>query len=284
MFHNYLNTFLSVMGETCPMPITPIITDGRLHRYYATGDKLGTLNLAIVFHPDKPISGWWLYFPTGATGTWSASGKRVPLTADKKKQIESARAERQAENDKAHQLAAEKARYIWAKSTRITEQSQHPYLTKKRVKPHGTGLYKGVLVIPLLDEAEEIVNLQFISPNGGKRFLSGGKKKGCYYLLGGDSSKLLVAEGFATACSLNEQTLFSVYVAFDCGNLKDVALLAAKHASNAGLSTEIIVCGDNDPIGVEKATQAALLCNGKVLIPPIPGFDWNDYAVQGGAV
>lgn len=136
------------------------------------------------------------------------------------------------------------------------------------------------MVIPIYDESGAIVNLQFIATDGTKRFLSGGRKKGCYYLLGGDGSKVLVCEGFATGASLSESTLCAVFIAFDAGNLKPVAMLAKKISP----VSDIIICGDNDESGVgqHKAHVAALACGGKVFIPPVPGFDWNDYAVQGG--
>ena len=39
----------------------------------------------------------------------------------------------------------------------------------------------GRLVLPVLNAAGEVVSLQFISGDGGKLFLSGGEKKGCYF-------------------------------------------------------------------------------------------------------
>ncbi|MDD2801875.1 MAG: hypothetical protein PHE96_10485, partial [Methylococcales bacterium] len=58
----------------------------------------------------------------------------------------------------------------------------------------------------------------------GKRFLSGGQKKGCYFCLGYRTDKILICEGFATAASLFESTGLLTVVAFDAGNLKEVAI------------------------------------------------------------
>ncbi|MEQ1484529.1 toprim domain-containing protein [Methyloglobulus sp.] len=282
---NNTKNFTNALIDKGIVPTRTINGDGTLHRAHVEGDKAGTLNLAYVLHLDGTPAGWFHHFKTGVTGTWSASGKREPLTPAMLKQIADAKAARVQERQTAHQESAIKANWIWKQAEPITEQLQHQYLVRKRVQPHGTRLYKGSLAIPLMNEANEIVNLQFIHADGNKRFLSGGRKKGCYYLLGGDGSKLLVAEGFATACSLNEQTFYAVYVAFDAGNLTDVAVLATKQTAKSNLSTEVIVCGDNDESGIGqlKAREAALACGGKYLIPNEVGTDWNDELSKGVA-
>ena len=68
-------------------------------------------------------------------------------------------------------------------------------------------------------------------------------------------------------------------VAFDAGNLLPVA----KNIRELSPDSEIIICGDNDLSGVgqRKAKEAALAIGGKVLIPQIPGADWNDYLMEG---
>jgi len=68
-------------------------------------------------------------------------------------------------------------------------------------------------------------------------------------------------------------------VAFDAGNLLPVAM----NIRELSPSTEIIICGDNDlsGIGQSKAKEAALAIGGKVLIPPVPGQDWNDLIAGG---
>ena len=80
----------------------------------------------------------------------------------------------------------------------------------------------GALVIPLKDSDGQLWSLQFIAPSdsGEKLFLTGGKIKECFYLLGAflihdDGSyehPLCVAEGFATAASIHLATGFPVYV------------------------------------------------------------------------
>jgi putative DNA primase/helicase len=257
-----------------------IIADGKLHRVYGIGDKRGSKNIAYVLHIDGKPAGWWQYFKTGVTGTWSASGKREPMTAAMNKQIEYAKEVRAMELAELNQQAAEKARYIWEQATPITKASQHPYLVTKRIHPHGVRLYKGALVVAIYDEIGAILNLQFINADGSKRFLSGGKKKGCFSFIGKPTETLLLCEGWATGASLYEATGHYVIVAMDAGNLKPVAEIILRQYSNG----KIIVCADNDSIGIEKATAAAFACGGLVIVPPLAGHDFNDFIIEGGVV
>jgi len=119
------------------------------------------------------------------------------------------------------------------------------------------------------------MNLQFIRDNGDKRFLTGGQKKGCFWWLGQRTDTVLIAEGFATAASIYEETGDQTFIAFDAGNLEAVARLIRAKKPDA----KIAIMGDNDTSGVgqKAAEKAALACNGEILIPPYSGTDWNDY-------
>ena len=261
-------------------PPNNLIGDSVLHRFHVGGDKHGTLNGAYILHCDNKPSGWAMHYKTGVSFTWTQSGKREPMTATMKKQIYYARQVREAEQAKAHEEAAKKARWIWGQSKPIIDQSQHKYLIKKHIQPHGTRLYKGALAIPLGDESGAIVNLQFINADGSKRFLSGGRKKSCCSYIGEQTETILIAEGWATGASLYEATGHYVVVALDAGNLKPVAeVTRSKYPTS-----KIIICADNDPVGIEKATQAAFVSNGLYIAPPTAGQDFNDFINAGGVV
>jgi putative DNA primase/helicase len=275
-----IQKFTDAMRDAGIIPTAAIIADGTLHRGNVEGDRTGTLNLAYILHIDSKPAGWWQHFRTGITGTWSASGKREPMTDALKKQIDYAREVRQLEQSKAHQVAAEKARHIWQKSTLITEPGQHSYLVKKRINAHVARLYRNALVIPLVDESGTIVNLQFINADGTKRFLSGGKKKECFAAIGEPTETILICEGWATGVSLHESTGHYVIVAMDAGNLKPVGEIARNQHPNS----KIVVCADNDTVGIEKATIAAFACNGLLIAPPMAGQDFNDFINAGGVV
>ncbi|MCD8494042.1 MAG: toprim domain-containing protein [Alphaproteobacteria bacterium] len=112
-------------------------------------------------------------------------------------------------------------------------------------------------------------------------FLSGGRKKGCYFAIGTPSNSLCIAEGYATAASIYESTGLPCAVAFDAGNLEAVALaLRTKFPE-----IEITLCADNDANtpgnpGLTKAREAAAACGALLAVPPVPG-DFNDLIQQG---
>ena len=275
-----VNGFKGAMLDHGIMPPDPVIGDSVLHRFYVEGNRKGTLNAAYILHLDNRPSGWAMSFKTGVSFTWALSGKREPLTPAMCKQIEYAREVREAEQDKAHQQAADKARWIWEKAELATDQTQHPYLITKCVKPHGARIYRDALVIPIYDESGGLVNIQFIGGDGTKRFLSGGRKKSCYSTIGDPTETVLICEGWATGASIHEATGHYVIVAMDAGNLEPVAkVIRAKYPSG-----KIIICADNDQIGIEKATIAAQSCNGLFIAPPTVGMDFNDFINAGGVV
>ncbi|MCP5246761.1 MAG: toprim domain-containing protein [Burkholderiales bacterium] len=252
-----------------------IIPDGKLRRFHIDGHKRGTLNGAYVLHGDGCPSGWFQNYASGISQTWKLTGGQKAAYDPVK--IAEVRQQREAERLQAHKKAAETAAYIWRSAKPATN---HAYLTKKRIQPHGARLYRDALVIPIHNESDRLVNLQFITADGTKRFLAGGRKRGCFFTIGDLTDTLLICEGFATGASLHENTGQRVVIAFDAGNLLPVA----RNIRELSPDSEIIVCGDNDISGVgqAEAREAALAVNGKILIPPKAGCDWNDY-ISGGA-
>ncbi len=142
------------------------------------------------------------------------------------------------------------------------------------------------LLIPVLDVAGKVWSLQFISPDGEKRFFPGGKLRGHFFPIGliDNSSKILITEGIATALTLHEDTQQTVIVAFNCGNLATVAEQVRWKYPDA----EILICGDNDHAtegnpGRTKAIEAAARCGGDWVVPDFTGLnagpkdtDFND--------
>jgi putative DNA primase/helicase len=110
--------------------------------------------------------------------------------------------------------------------------------------------------------------LQFIDGEGNKRFLSGGRKRGCYFGIGQPQGKICIAEGYATAASIHEATGYAVAVAFDAGNLR----LVAEAIRQKFPGIEIILCADNDintpgNPGLTHAREAAAAVGGFVTFP-----------------
>ncbi len=176
--------------------------------------------------------------------------------------------------------AAESAARVWDKAAPATN---HPYLIKKRVQPHNTRILDNALIIPLFNSDGMLSTIQRIRPDGTKRLHTGGKKSGSFFLIGEEvTSRILIAEGFATCASLYEATGKLAVMAIDASNLKAVAEIVRGKNPDA----ELIVCGDNDLSGVgqKAANAAALAVGGKVIIPPEAGQDWNDFICAGGVI
>jgi putative DNA primase/helicase len=252
---------------------------------YVEGDRAGTQNGAYILHLDGHSAGYYEHFPQGLKATWrfgSACGK--PLSLAMRRQIEAERKRRQRERWQRQQETAEKARWIWQNAKPVFETKFHPYLRRKRVKPYEIRTGRGSLIVPFYDDARVLVNLQFIDAEGNKRFLAGGRKKGCFSPIGEptDAARLLICEGWATGASLHEALGVAVMVAADAGNLEQVALVARRLYPAA----DIVIAGDNDESGVGQtaAKKAALAVGGKYLIPAQTGADWNDVIAAGGTV
>lgn len=267
--------FANAIGDVGMVVNDPIIADGKLHRVYVEGDKPGTKNGAYILHADHHPAGWYHHFRTGITGKWTASGKCEPMSLDMRLQIEAERRLRREEQLKCQLAAARKAAFIWGKAKPLVLQGEHPYLVNKNIQPYKVRVYRDSLVLRIFDSGKQLVNLQFIDPAGEKRFLSGGKKKSCFSVVGNKVSQtMLICEGYATAASLHQITALLTVVALDAGNLEAVALIIRQLYPNH----PIIIAGDNDESGTGQraARSAALAVGGKYILPDRRGYDWND--------
>ena len=228
-----------------------------------------------VAHSDAPARVWWKNWRTGESGTWTdkQQGKLSPAEREVyARHIEETRQAEKAVIAARHAEAATKAKYIYNSALDCTG---HDYLRDKGVKPCA-GLRKSKepkytsLMVPVLNEQCQIVGLQFIQPNGEKRFLTGTAKTGAFFTIGEkDTEKpLLICEGLATGLSLHECLGYQVLVAFDCGNMKPVAELVRRRYPER----ELVLCADNDSEtdgnpGIKHATAAALAVNGFIAVP-----------------
>jgi putative DNA primase/helicase len=255
--------------------------DGAIHRFATEGDK------------GNKRSGWYYAHggenPHVTFGSWKDGSKFTEYLRDQRSlsneerarhaawmAIESAR--RHAEEVARQNKACANANRLWPRC--VKDASNHAYIVRKGIGAYRIRQYKGALVIPLV-ESGKIHSLQFIWPDGTKRFLTGGRITGCYFRIGGDITDVLcIAEGFATAASIHEATGHPLVISFNAGNLPAVA--AAMHKTYP--EARIVICADNDTHGKgeAKANEAARLCGGCVALPPSIG-DFNDMAQTKGA-
>jgi putative DNA primase/helicase len=265
----------------------------------ATTSKPHGKDGAYSAHSDDPASIWWKNWSSGEEGTWTVQhGSK--LTAREQKilaaRYEEATKARDQERQSRQNEAAIRAKTIFDAAVQC---ETHPYLTNKgvdavdRLRVSADMEKYNSLIVPLLDEQNAAVSLQFINPDGTKRFLSGGRKRGCYFPIGGKSADkpLLICEGLATGLSLHECLELPVLVSFDAGNLRPVAELARRRYPDR----QIVVCADyDDPtdqvpqaggVGVKAATDAAIAVGGFIAVPRYNGrkCDWNDLHQKMGA-
>ncbi|EFL50721.1 conserved hypothetical protein [Solidesulfovibrio fructosivorans JJ]] len=288
---NPVNEFAQVLAAAGIEP-TEIITDGHLHRCPVSG-RPRTKDGAYLFHADENPSGWFQNFVTGETGTWTQK-RTQPLTPAERKalaaRIEADKARRQAELAQAQAQARVRAERILAKLP--PANPEHPYLIRKGIQAApGTKVSPAeLLTVPVLDPDGKPMSMQFIQPDGQKRFLRGGQIDGGFFPIKGDPSQPLhIAEGYATAASIHAATGATVLVAFNAGNLLPVAKQARKYYPNRAIT----ICADDDHAtfaktgknpGIDKGTEAAKAINASIAMPKFDvergekDTDFNDLA------
>ncbi len=156
---------------------------------------------------------------------------------------------------------------IWDK---LPESGKAPYLFKKKVRGYGLKYSRDSVVVPVRDIEGRLKGLQFIDAEGGKKFLTGTAKRGCFHLVAEPDKQVGIAEGYATAASIYQITGIPTAAAFDAGNLLPVALAFRERWPEI----EIIIFGDDDREtegnpGRTKAMAAAKAVNGKAVFPEL---------------
>lgn len=246
--------------------------DGKLVRYRVEGDKAGSRNGWAVLHGHPVMAGAFGSWKTGASHIWREATAK-PLTsaerAELQRQMKVMQQARSAEQAAVHAEARDRAAKLWARARPTTDA--HPYLQRKRVHAYGLRRLRDMLLVPARDVHGELHTLQFISPDGSKRFLTGGRISGCYFAIGKPLGSLLLCEGYATAATLYQATGRAVAACFSVGNLLPVArVLRIKFPQ-----LRLIICADNDLAtpgnpGVTYATAAARAVGGFVAVPQFP--------------
>lgn len=245
------------------------IADGALHRYRVEGDKSGSLNgwyrLHLDDHPFAIFGSW----KTRQSETWTPTSFQAMTGAERNAlaaRMAEARRARDAEQAAVQVSARKRAQALWEKAQPAC--GSHAYLVKKSVPAYGIRLLREQLVVPLRDVDGTLHSLQFIGGDGRKTFLTGGRKRGCYFAIGRPDGALCICEGFATGASIYQATGHATAVAFDAGNLETVArALRGKFPR-----MRLILCADNDTAtvnnpGLRYAEAAARAVGGFLAVP-----------------
>jgi putative DNA primase/helicase len=276
------NTMIDAMAAAGLQPHTPLdlIPNGKIHRFRLVGDKSGSRNGWAVLHSSKVYVeelGQWVEVDSGSFGSWKTGQSidwcqniealKTPVCRKEvDRQRNEARERRSAERTRVQAEARTKAQRLWSRAKPAT--NAHPYLVRKRVNAYGLKQLRDMLLIPARDLDGTLHTLQFISADGTKRFLTGGRIAGCYCAIGKPTNPLLIAEGLATAATLYQATGLAVAMCFSCGNMEAVARALRKKFP----LLRLILCADNDlktkgNPGLTHALQAAQAVGGYVAIP-----------------
>jgi putative DNA primase/helicase len=217
-------------------------------------------------------------FKDGTSFNHSFNGGRSLTSvelAEQKHIAQRARKARSRERAKKQEATRKKARILWGQFQ--PARANNPYLVKKHMRPDGLKeTTDGAIVAPILNN-KVLVGLQFISL-GSKRFLSGSRLLGSYFLYKPDDTynDIMLCEGISTACTIWQLSgKKAVFASFSANNLEAVAVKIRAEFPHS----KITVCADQDiredagalNTGVHYATIASRKVGAYLAIPEMNG-------------
>ena len=272
----------------------PIEFDGQKHYVDTVDGKAGSRKGVYAAFLDGRPAGWYRDYKNGGEiQKWVSTG-----AAPNPEQMAMLRADTAARREQ--RAAAQADKFDQTANRLMEEYNRLPdatgdlaYLKNKQVIA-ANGLKadeRGNVVIPLFNADGEFRTLERIWSDGSKHLEKDGQAWGSFFVVGGqlkDGDNLLYAEGYATAASISEAINQPVIMTVNAGNMVEVAGRLKDTFPN---STHYFLA-DNDiykdeNVGLEKATEAAELTAGHVLVPafsnPKEGLtDYNDLHVSEG--
>lgn len=197
------------------------------------------------------------------------------------------------QEEQSSEDAVKKSRYIW---NLAKEEGRSDYLERKGVGSYGIRFleneYGRVAVVPARDQIGSIRALEFLNPDGIKRFLKGSSWKGLFHMLRSpvNGQVIGIAESYVTAATCLELSGIPVVCAFNAGNLSAVT----RSIHRMFPDSQLVIFADNDRhlesnssnVGVLKAQEAKKINQGMIfLVTPSFGSlepskemsDWNDF-------
>ena len=258
--------------------------------------------------PDKSNerSGYYAYNELGNNfvciyGNWRTSQEWKftsynpnEMSAEEKRLMQTKLEESQKRREEAKAKKQEEVSiYAKEKFASANEVTDHNYLNDKKVKSYGLKTINGNLLIPVHSITKsdngilvnDIKSLQYIFPDGSKKFVGGGEIKGNVFLIGCEATEipyldtLILCEGYATGSSIFEATGFPVAVVFSA-NFCLTASVRLRKITGA----KFIIALDNDTSGIgEKNANEVVnaVSNCVSRLPSITG-DFNDLHLAKG--
>lgn len=272
--------FAQMLREAGLIVEEPIL-DGKIHRVPVETSKSGAKDGAYCGYDNGRPNGWGQNYKTGEQIKWIATGHT--LTEAQKETLQAEASVRKIEREQQIQEQRAKAmKRAYAKWMNAEPSNEHIYLKEKGVAGYGLKQdSRGNLLIPGFDlRTGYIQTLQWIEPNGTKRFESGCPQHGAALVIPSqefsDNGDIFLAEGYATAASIHMATGHTVVAAFTAHNLLPVAEILREQYPDS----EITICADNDHhlveqisgtpignVGMKKAKEAAEAIGANVVAP-----------------
>ncbi len=231
---------------------------GKYHRFRSLGTCKTKCCEYRVF--ENQLGAHFKCFRRGIDRFWFAGSNERPSMHER--EIMAIERERITQERIAYQQrAAERCEaFVTRRGTNCVE---HPYSTRKRVYPHCALRVRSMLVLEVRDIHYQIKSLQFIQPNGFKRFKTGASTSEGMIWLGGELPKdytgvVRICEGWSTGATIYSATKSPVICALNAYNLIKVCIAFRreyKHATGK-------ICADNDlwgkeNVGLKCAREAA---------------------------
>ena len=273
--------FEEEIQQALPSDNLTVTIGAGIQRFHVEGDRQGERNGFYALYDDDPISGvygtWKEQGPDGkpVKHTWTY-GKASSVPAE---DIQRKRAEREATLQEQRDETSREAEHRLAGYK--PADGKHPYLQRKKVLPHDIYLHGGSLVVPYRDISGRLTTLQYIHPDGNKRFLSGAQHPGGFHLIGDSADLIYLVEGYATGATIFEVTRKQVIVCGGTSGMMDVS----RAIRAAYPEAKIMVAGDIGN-GEETARKVAKEIKGVVVFPRFKtqgaGTDFNDLFVAEG--
>lgn len=291
MVTSAIDAFKQAMSATGVEPPAEIVADGELHRFTVSGDRARSDNGWFVFHSDDPAAGAFGCWKRGISEMWCSKTSQSMTQAERSAYMAKMEAVKQKREEELKRIQTECRVWCadaWDKAEAAS--NEHDYLRRKGVQAYGLKSFNEKLLVPIQDMEGTIHGLQFIAPDGNKKFKTGTSKVGHFFRIGEVKNNIVIlCEGYATGASIHQATGHAVFVAFDAGNLLAVAQIIRLNFPEM----TIIVAADDDHgtdgnPGLTKATEAAQAVNGFLAIPVFPDnresndTDFNDLARRAG--
>lgn len=277
--------------------------DGHLHRYDIEGDRRGSRNGAYCIHTNGLPAGFVQSWKHDTKETWrfddsglSDEEKHYYNSEVYKLKMKAEQEEREKERRKKQAEAASYARLLFDSIPEAP--GNHPYLQAKQIYSYGLRVNNNTLAVPLRDIKGVLGSVQWIEPDGAKKFQYGTSMDGLFWSVALDTitdryeERIFICEGMATGAKAYELTKCPVVAAITCFNLTKISELIRQAYPRA----EIIILADDDKNtelrqhfnpGLREAAKAVKSCNADMYIsPPFAnpdeGTDWDDYALKYG--